>query len=193
MRRSRWDTLVLYHCGSNGWARSYSALRSRVRLRRKFKSGLSSGGPRHTASRTTIHGSTMSLSTRVIRVFNTSWRTIRISRERSHAIPGCSTMPPGARTIPPWRTTSPRIPMYGRRLTTQTGPLVRPKPNGVTTTISVSGATPIGGIRTIPVGFTTITRIGPRSTQDGSFRMAPTTSSGGGTTANGGTTRIRVG
>ena len=193
MRRSRWDTLVLYHCGSSGWARSYSALRSRVRLRRRFRSGLSSDGLRHTASRITIRGSTMSRSTRAIRAFNTSWRTIRISPGRSHAIRACSTMPPGARTTPPWRTTSPPIHTYGRRLTTQTGPLVRPKPDGVTTTISVSGAMPIGGIKTIPVGFTTITRTGPRSTPDGSFRMAPTTSSVGGITANGGTTRIRVG
>ena len=74
-----------------------------------------------------------------------------------------------------------------------TGPRDRPKPSGVTTMTSINGATPIGGISTIPTGFITIIRIGSRSTRDGAIAMATTTSSTYGITGNGGTRRIQIG
>ena len=69
----------------------------------------------------------------------------------------------------------------------------RPKHHGVTTMTSTNGATPIGGIRTIPTGSMTITRTGCRSTHAGATAMAITTSSTYGTTGNGGTRKIQVG
>ena len=99
-----------------------------------------------------------------------------------------------------WRSENPDLEQYlnthptnGRRLTMQTGPPGRPKPSGVTTIASTNGAMPIGGMRTMPTGFTTIIRIGLRSIRASLTRRAPTTSRTSGIMVNGGMTRIRVG
>lgn len=74
-----------------------------------------------------------------------------------------------------------------------TGQRDQPKHNGVITMRSTNGATPIGGIRTIPIGSITITRTGSHLTHAGATGMATTTNSTYGTTGNGGTRRIQLG